>query len=255
MSAPGLNSDEAWLMNVRGRIWVWMVLGLCACSVDERELALGSSGGSAGASGAAGQSAGASGRAGGVSSEGGAGGESADGLVNGCADLDTDGVADCTTTLVKTPSFTDDVSGWSASGDAQLRWDAKNALSDRPSGSARLSASTSRAAAVQCTKVDGRQLVIAYAQVLAESVDGETPSRGQLHVEFFESQDCTGDATGFFETPPSTQADVWTTVQAGGLSEEGAASLAISLVGLKPADAVELEVYFDNVMVKSKDLD
>jgi hypothetical protein len=44
-------------------------------------------------------------------------------LYLGCADLDTDGVADCKSTLLETPSFTDDVSPWVAVGDAALSWD------------------------------------------------------------------------------------------------------------------------------------
>lgn len=239
-------------MNVRGQVLVWVLLGCCACAVDDRELALGGGVGGGGHGGSAGHDAGTGGRAGsGSPTEGGAGGEAADGLVDGCADLDTDGVADCTTTLVETPSFTEDVKGWEALDDAVLTWDSKNALSDEPSGCAKLSASTARARAVQCLKLAGRQLVIAYAQVLAESANGAA-ARGQLHVAFFEKDDCTGDSIGFFETPPSTAADAWTTVQAGGLSDEAAASMAISLVGVKASSAPQLEVYFDNVMLKTK---
>jgi hypothetical protein len=184
-----------------------------------------------------------------LGADAGSGGEAADGLVDGCADLDTDGVADCTTTLVESPSFVKDVKGWSPVEDAALTWDAKNALSDSPSGSARLSASTARASAVQCLRIPGRKLVIAYAQVLAEA------AQGQLHVSFFTSKDCEGEASGFFETPPSASAEGWSTVQAGGLSDENAKSMAIALVGVKPSDVHQLEVYFDNVMLKTKDQD
>lgn len=242
-------------MNVLGSVSVWLVLGCGACSVDDRELtlAMGSGGGSG--SGGAGQTAGSGGRTpSGGGADAGAGGESADGLVDGCADLDTDGVADCTTTLVTTPSFTEDVSGWVAVDDATLTWDEKNALADVPSGSAKLTASTSRASAAQCLELPGRQLVIAYAQVLAPAAPGaEGVAQAQLRVAFFERDDCTGEPSGFFETPPSTEADVWSTVQAGGLSDEAAQSMSVALVGVKASDAQQLNVHFDNVMLKTKD--
>jgi hypothetical protein len=71
------------------------------------------------------------------------------GWVDGCADLDTDGVADCTVTLVRSPSFTSDVSGWTALGDATLTWSAKNASTDLPSGAAELSSPSSLGRAQQ----------------------------------------------------------------------------------------------------------
>ena len=49
---------------------------------------------------------------------------------------------------------------------------------------------------------------------------------------------------------PSTGA--WTTIQAGGLSNATTSSVSIALVGIKAPSASELNVYFDNVMLKAK---
>ena len=53
---------------------------------------------------------------GGSAPEGAAGAAASTGLVDGCADLDTDGIADCKATLVKNPSFTSDANGWTPAG-------------------------------------------------------------------------------------------------------------------------------------------
>lgn len=243
-------------MNVRRLGSVLLLLGSWACSVDDRELSLDTAMGGEG--GSAAQAAGHSGKAGSDangSAEGGAGGTPGDdGLVDGCADLDTDRVGDCTVTLVKTPTFTKDVEGWEPLGDATLTWDAKNALSDSPSGSAKLSAASQRASAAQCLKLAGSRLVIAYANAFVEPTwDGEPAAQAQLQVSFYEGSKCAGDPNGFFETPPSTEAGTWVTIQAGGLSDEKTGSLSIALVGARSTSQSALDVYFDNVMLKTQD--
>src|SRR5690349_6177499 len=110
-------------MSVQRRCPLALALCVCACSLDTRQLS--------GAAGGAGmQSTGGSGGASGGTPDGGAGAATSSDLVDGCADLDTDGVADCTVTLVSNASFTSDVSDWAPVGDASLTWDSQNALSD-----------------------------------------------------------------------------------------------------------------------------
>jgi hypothetical protein len=240
-------------MKLCGRVVLWALMTTCGCAIDDRELTLGVSGGRGG-SGEPG--AGSGGREpSGAGGEAGSANRPPDELVDGCADLDTDGVGDCTTTLVETPTFTDDVSGWVPVDDATLTWDERNALADLPSGSAKLSASSTRASAVQCLELTGRWLVIAYAQVLAEPAAPAEMSRAQLQVSFFASRECEGEPIGFFETPTSVEQDDWVTVQAGGVSDEKSRSMSIALSGVKPAEAKELVVYFDNIMLKTKELD
>jgi hypothetical protein len=217
---------------------------LSACSVDERHLELAADAGSVDEGGAGVGGAGAS--------SAGKGGNPS-GLVDGCADLDTDGVADCTTTLVQNPSFATDVSAWSAGSDSALSWDTRNALSDLPSGSAKLSSATPRASAVQCVAVPGAELVIAYASALVEAVDsGADSGQAQLEVSFFADGACGGTRVAYFTTPAMTPPNTWATVQAGSVAPVETGSASIELVGLKPDAAAEIDVYFDNVMVKTK---
>jgi hypothetical protein len=227
---------------------VVVLLLACACSLDRRRLreATGGSSSSPSANGAA-----AGEPEPGNTGSGGTG-STPKGLVDGCADLDTDGVGDCTTTLVENASFTEDVDGWQPRGDTDLTWQDKNALEDLPSGSARLTAETARASAEQCVKLPGRQLVIAYASVFVE--DDSELGQAVLQVSFFENQDCDGELSAYFETPPSTVTNSWSTIQAGAVSPPGTASVSVALVGVKPDEAEQIEVYFDNVMLKAKEL-
>lgn len=220
-----------------------------SCALDRRELSSSSLGGAPDDADSQAQ-AGAPDDA--PTSGAGAGGEESSGLVAGCADLDTDGVPDCTTTLVRNPTFSEDVSDWSVDGGAELSWDSKNALSDQPSGSAKLRASAPRASAWQCVGVGSRELVIAYASALVE--DPTELGRAELETSFFDTDDCSGERTGYFKTPTSSVVNGWTTLQAGGVSLEGTRSATIALVAVKPDGATELDVYFDNVMFKTKSL-
>ncbi len=229
-----------------------LLLGVCSCSLDQRKLHLGEDDTAGAPSNGGSEHAGSSGTGGMELPSGGSGG-SGQGLVDGCADLDTDGVADCESTLVETPSFTEDVVPWVAVGDAALIWDESNALADSPSGSAKLRTNGPRATAIQCVKLSGQHLVIAYASTFAASSD-EAITEGLLEVSFFSTVDCTGKRDGFFETPPSSESDAWTTVQAGGVSGPNTASVSVGLVGVNPRPPADLTVYFDNVMLRAQDV-
>jgi hypothetical protein len=226
----------------------WFVLlvplVMTACAIDDRRLRLGLTEAGAGGEPELGQ--GGAGASGGGGSNG-----RTDGLVDGCADLDTDGVSDCETNLLKTATFTSDVSGWTALADTELIWADRNALSDLPSGSAKLQANGLRARAMQCIAVGSEQLVIAYGQAFLTPTGVAEQSQALLEVAFFASDDCGGEPHRFFETPPSSSEGAWTTVHAGGLSTSATAAASITLVGVKPEAADELQVYFDNVMVKA----
>ncbi|MES1185405.1 MAG: hypothetical protein ABUL60_16455 [Myxococcales bacterium] len=223
-----------------------------ACSVDHRHLhAQQSTGGAVSSNGGA--DGDAPDEPGGANGQGGT--TTTKGLVDGCADLDTDGIADCKATLLSNPSFTSDTSDWQADPEVALSWDPKNALPDAPSGSARLEASVPRARVTQCVAMEEKKLVIAYANAfVTSSADGDEPGQAELEVSFFPSQDCTGDRAAFFETPPSTEVDAWSVVQAGQITVDGTRSVSIALVGLKPERSAALEVYFDNVMLKARAL-
>jgi hypothetical protein len=231
----------------------FLVASAVACSQGDRRS--GPREGEGGAAGVAEHNEGGSGarEPSGGAGEGGA--APANGLVDGCADLDTDGIADCDVTLVETPGFASDVSGWTPLDDAELTWDEKNALGDRPSGSARLSAASPRASAAQCVDLAGQQLVIAYAQTFVEPAPGaEDPPRALLEVSFFEAEACDGERSRYFTTPPSAATGEWVTIQAGGLATDATRSLSIELVATKAQSAADVAVYFDNVMLKAQPL-
>jgi hypothetical protein len=227
---------------------VSLLLSAGACSVDDRQLNLDEGGAGAGSNGRGGGAGTTE-----VPSASGSGGDETPGLVDGCADLDTDGVADCEVTIVDNASFGSDVSPWLADAGTELGWAAEDALLDESSGSAQLKTAGARAAAAQCVVVAEKELVIAYANAFVQPAPGaEDSGHARLEVSFFESHDCSGERFGFFETPPSTVTGAWTTVHAGGLSPEATRSVFLALVGHKPAALAKVAVAFDNVMLKTK---
>jgi hypothetical protein len=173
--------------------------------------------------------------------------------VDGCADLDTDGVADCKTTLTTNSAFSEDVSGWHALGDTELAWEEKNAFEDLPAGSALVKSASAQASAEQCVALEGSNLlVIAYASAFVD--DNTELGQAQLLVSFFESANCAGESWAYFETPPSTVSNSWTTIHAGAVPRLAIGSVSLALVGVKPAGSSEIRVYFDNIMLKTKQL-
>jgi hypothetical protein len=179
--------------------------------------------------------------------------------LNGCADLDTDSIPDCTVTLVKNPTFKSDVETWTPVDAAQLSWDPRNALGDTPSGCALVSATGKSDLdgsvlyrATQCVPVPAKQIVIAWANALVDNGGAAANSaQAELEVSFFDAEDCSGVSTGQFSTPPS-DASTWATIQAGALDGPATTSALVALVGIKPFRAEALSVCFDNVMVKAK---
>ena len=268
------------MRRMRDRDWtVLLAIAALACSVDQRKLRLGTAAGTTGvgASDSAGTHNGTpSGGGGAAPAHGGASGAASDvnaagetstpsplpPLVDGCADLDTDGVADCSVTLVENAAFASDVSGWSPVGTSSLAWAAGNALADTPSGCALLSAEgrsdidgTALFRASQCVPVPAGQLVIAYANARVEaSAAGGDTAQAELQVSFFDREGCVDKSSGYFTTPPSTAVGEWVTIQAGGVSGSATKSALVELVGVKPYRADSLSACFDNVMLKAKAL-
>jgi hypothetical protein len=184
---------------------------------------------------------------GGQSGEGAGGAPEHEGLVDGCADLDSDGVADCAVTLVKTPSFGDGVDGWLPLEGTSLSWSEKNALSDQPSGSA-LVQGAPRSGATQCLPLRGKQLVIAYASAFVEADIVATP-HALLAVSFFDTAGCEGESRVSLETPASGVVGDWATIHAGWLSYAETRSVSVTLIGVR--GSAEAKFYFDNVMLKA----
>lgn len=236
--APDMNARSSLLM---------LTLWSCGCSLDTRQLQLAESA-DQGLGSYGGQSSD------GTDSPAAGGTRSPNTLVDGCADLDTDGVPDCRVTLVQNASFTSDTSDWVADGSTELEWDTKNALDDLPSGSAKLSTTTPRASASQCVPLRGQELVIAYADAFVAADDGTgSPPQASLEVSFFDAADCQGASVRYFDTPPSAVLDAWSVIQAGNTSNSTTQSVSIGLVAQSGSRA-GVEAYFDNVMLKAKPL-
>ena len=236
-----------------------------ACSLDHRQLQLAVAGMGPAASGAddqglagrAGQAAGSSGQGG--ASEGGSV-ESAIPVAGGCADLDVDGVSDCTESNVQNGDFERDVAHWQPDMDTSVEWDASNAAGDPPSGSALIAspglidaAATGVAlrAAQQCIPMSGTKLVIVYANALVEPGQDQQ-GRAEVDVAFFDSEDCSGPLTSSFSTPQPLDGSVgsWLTLKAGSVSAATTRSAQIKLALLKPFRALSFQARFDNVLLR-----
>ena len=248
---------------------------LVGCSLDTRELRLAP--GSGGESGAATQidpgagapaTAGANsaaGEAGALESSagGGAGGGSSGSpslLIDGCVDLDGNGIADCRETLVENPDFVSDVADWSPELDTTLTWDEENAAADSPSGSALLestgvidanTAGVALRVASQCLPVEGRQLVTVYANAVVDA--GQDPQgHAEVDVFFFDAEKCAGGFTTSFSTPQPLDAmsGAWIDLKAGAVTGVNNQSVLVKLAISKPFRADSCRARFDNVLVK-----
>jgi hypothetical protein len=181
-------------------------------------------------------------------------------LVEGCPDLDGNGVGDCDETLLKNSDFKVDVADWNPDTDTTVTWDAANAAGDVASGSA-LVASTAPASSGaagstlrvvrQCLPVTGKQLLLAYANVL---VDASQPAAGhaELDVYFFDVAACAGAYVTTFYTPQPLDASTysWLTLKAGSVSGPNTKSALVTLALSVPLSAASFSARFDNVLVK-----
>ena len=180
--------------------------------------------------------------------------------VDGCADLDGNGIADCRETIVVNADFKQDTSGWTAEMDASLSWVNDSAAGDSPSGSALVAstgvidANASGAAlrdASQCVPITSKQLVTAYANAFVEAGQ-DSQGVAEIDVFFFDAEDCGGTFTGSFSTPQPTDGAVgsWITLRAGAVSSDTAKSALVKLAISKPFRAAAFRARFDNVLVK-----
>jgi hypothetical protein len=254
------------------------------CSVDSRQLELapdesgdsGSPSGVSGSDGNAGAGSGSAGRAGSLAT-GGSGGSSAGAgggaagmgvdeppIVDGCVDLDRNGIGDCKETLLKNADFSSDVADWTAEMDATLEWDEHDASGEEgTSGSALVSSvgvidptsdnSVLRAAS-QCVAVGSMQLVTAYANTFVEPGQDQT-GRAQIVVFFFDGEGCTGAFTSSFTTPQPLGTDgvgAWLELKAGSVTSLSTKSMLVKLGLSRPSKAASFHARFDNVLVRAQ---
>jgi hypothetical protein len=261
------------------------ILSLAGCPVDDRQLeSVAADRGGAGSSGQLPATTGGSdGWAGAESDasaaggnpdleEGGVAGADADAgagaappvLVDGCADLDSDGVSDCSETLAVNATFDSDVAAWSV--DAQngdsfstiLSWAPENAWGSEPSGSAQITVSgavdfngATLRAATQCIEVGPVQLVVVGANAKLD-VGQDPAGSAEVDVSFFDNANCIGSATTTFATsqPQPAPTGSWLTLHAGSLSTAATQSALIKLGVVKPFRTQALSARFDNILVR-----
>ncbi len=256
-----------------------------ACSIDSRQLRYDSAGGQAGSESQPLVHAGAGGARAGAApvDDAGAGGTDDSGsgapsaragsggappaplpLVDGCVDLDENGVGDCEETLLSNGDFKSDVKGWSADAETDLSWDDQNAAADLASGSALLSVKSSAApggsgsvlrVAKQCVSMTAKQLVTVYANAFVESGQAAA-GHAEIDVYFFDAAACAGTYVTSFSTPQPLDAttDQWLTLKAGSVSGANTQSALVALALSQPLSAASFSARFDNVLLKKQPL-
>ena len=183
-------------------------------------------------------------------------------LVDGCADLDGDGVADCQEGLARNPDFESDTADWLEETGTTLTWDSRNAWGDVPSGSALVAASgvidadvsgAALHAASQCVPIMGKQLVTVYANALVDP-DQDMQGLAEVDVSFYDTVACSGALTSSFATPQPLDSSVgsWLSLRAGSVSGATTKSALIRLAISLPFRAASFHARFDNVLVKAQ---
>ena len=184
-------------------------------------------------------------------------------MVDGCADLNMNQVADCKESLVSNPDMNKNVDNWLADPDTTVDWNSGNAWGDTPSGSALVASpgvidenavGAALRAAAQCVPVTGKKLITVYANAFVDS--GQDPEgHAEVDVFFFNQPSCAGTSTSGFSTPQPLDAatDTWLTLKAGSVSNDSTQSLLVKLAISKPFHADSFHARFDNVLLRIDD--
>jgi hypothetical protein len=176
-------------------------------------------------------------------------------FVDGCPDLDGDGVSDCTETAVKNSTFDADVSSWASESGATIAWNAKDLLDQAGSGSALVTstgsidaAGDSFVAANQCIPVSDGQVVDLVANTYIDA--GQVTGRASISLWFFPVADCPGDSSpDVFETSAVFATEKVQTLRGRKAVPAGMLSLRVRLGVIKPFQAETFSVHFDSVLV------
>ena len=238
----------------------WALLFLVgACSVDTRVLSRRSAPiqAEAGAGGSGALKSSAAGIGGDGMSGGGTGHVPASaeaGATSGkgdCPDLDRNGIPDCQETLIKNATFERDDSEWQLESPLVSAWDEDG--SGARAGSLRITnADTFRlSTATQCVRIQGGERYLMSAETSVEAA----PDSGfsQLHARFYDSRNCSGNASGFGVSGQVGLDRRWTTLSGLLSAPVGSQSLLIRLLVARrsPEDAVSAR--FDNVLLRHID--
>jgi len=230
---------------------------LNGCALDSRQLS--AAGGQAGSESTPlpGAGAGTAGAAGTSSEQAGSAGGGQLPLVDGCPDLDSDGVSDCMQTLVQNGEFKLGIAGWSPELQTEIAWDDMNAAADLPSGSALVSSiassSSERHYAKQCLALSGTHLVTVYANAFVASGQA-AGGYAEVDLSFFDTAACAGSEASKFSTPQPLDAstDEWLTLKAGSVSGPDTQSVLVALTIYRPLGSSSFSARFDNILLRKQ---
>jgi hypothetical protein len=176
-------------------------------------------------------------------------------FVDGCADLDSDRVSDCTESAVANSEFDTDVSHWTAEANATLVWSSRDLLGEPGSGSALVTSSDeidaagdSFAAAEQCVAVSTGQVIdiFAISYIDADQVAG----RASISLWFFPTAGCPGDTSSeVYETTEQFATQTVISLRGTKAVPDGMQSMRVRLGAIKPFQADSFSVRFDDVLI------
>ena len=106
------------------------------------------------------------------------------------------------------------------------------------------------AGASQCVVISGGSDYALYAQILIP--EGQASGSGGLSALFFDSEDCSGQASGGLMSQLVTEPGQWQVVGVTGEVPGSARSASIRLLTVKPFRQAAVEVLFDDILVRSE---
>lgn len=278
-SGDGLVDIRASVETLRSRsvgslgVGLFAVLGLTACSLDDRQLSVGRT--DAGDAGDGGDAADAAllGDADASStkppSESGAPGTQDDsgrvsneasgpgGNTGGCVHTGADGAPDCADTLASNADFNRNVVGWASGDPGNAKWDPADSQGAKTSGSIAVTNKIevdidgfAVSAATQCIPVTPGAVYTFSAEVFIPS--GQTYGLGQIAVWFYPAPACKGNDDQAYTVVNADVTNRWTTINGSLIAPSADQSMSVQLQAQKPFRATPFVAKFDAIRVEKQ---
>jgi hypothetical protein len=214
----------------------------------------GTGGSGTGGSGTGGSGTGGSGTGGSGTGGSGTGGTGTGGGSGGpCADLDNNGVSDCTESVMANSNFASDIASWNLPVTVTAQWVA-NGAQGAPTGAIQANNVQFSAGGTQTVFSGPEQCVPAtpgnykmYAQTFIATGDG--PGFVALNVLFYKGAGCTSTFLGAFQPATVSVRDVWTTIQGTAIVPAETTSMRVRLGLIKSVGEPSFKATFDNVLI------
>jgi hypothetical protein len=171
-----------------------------------------------------------------------------------------DGAPDCDRTLATNADFNTDITGWAASGFAELRWVEKDSQNASGSGSIAVKNGTTanldglgEVAATQCFPVVPQRTYDYQASVYIKRGQVDY-GQAQLGVWFYERAKCQGlvQAGGAYAVGSVQATNSWLPIVGSLAPVPSSLSMSVRLIVQKPYQSDPLEVLFDAVRITSR---